>query len=296
MSTKNYKVLVPTDFSEQSNSALHEAIHLSRIVKGEVALLYVFQEKKGILGKLFNSHQQDSFDGLVKEKLNEQAKAIAEKHDIKVECYLRYSTSVHGEIINFAEEINASIIVMGKGAVIENGVEKPSIGSNTSRVLRSSKVPVITIGTGDYTMGFKNILLPLDLTKETRQKVSWAIQYAKLFGASIHVVSAIWEETDFVVSQINAQMKQVLAFVNKQNINVVSEIIRPTDGSSNLINILAKYMEEHIELDLAIIMTQQEDDFTKLFVGSAATSFIRESKIPVMSIIPRKLDDVIVGF
>jgi len=244
----------------------------------------------------FNSQQQESFDGLVKEKLNEQALEISKNHNIKVECFVKYSTSVHSEIINFADEIKASIIVMGKGAVIEDGIEKPSIGSITSRILRTSKIPVITIGAGDYTLGFKNILLPLDLTKETRQKVSWAINYAKLFGADIQVVSAIWEEKDFVVKQINSQMNQVVSFIKKQNINVIGKIIRPTDGSNNLINILSKYIEEHKELDLVMIMTQQEDDFTKLFIGSAATSFIRESKIPVMSIIPRKLDDIVVGF
>lgn len=296
MSTKDYKVLVPTDFSDQSDSALHEAIHLASIVDGEVVLLYVLQEKKGILGKFFNSQQQESFEELVKEKLNEQALDISKNHNVKVECFLKYSTSVQSEIINFADEIKASIIVMGKGAIIEDGVEKPSIGSITSRILRLSKIPVITIGGGDCTLGFKNILLPLDLTKETRQKVSWAINYAKLFGADIQVVSAIWEETDFVVNQINAQMNQVVSFIKKQNINVKGEIIRPTDGSKNLISILSKYMEEHKEFDLVMIMTQQEDDFTKLFVGSAASSFIRESKIPVMSIVPRKLDDIVVGF
>ncbi len=296
MNTSEYKVLVPTDFSEQSDAALHQAIHLARIVNGEVVLLHVLQEKKGILGKLFNSSQQESFDKLVHEKLEEQAKEIATKHNIKVECNVNYSTSIHGEIIRFADEIKASIIVMGKGSIIENGVEKASIGSITSRMLRYSKIPLITIGGCNLRLGFKNILLPLDLSKETRQKVSWAIQFAKLFKAEIHVVSAIWEEKDFVVKQINAQMKQVVKFINKQGIKTKNEIVRPTNNSTNLVHILGDYMNEHKELDLAIIMTQQENEFTHLFVGSSATSFIRESKIPVLSIIPRQLDDIVIGY
>lgn len=296
MISDNYKVLVPTDFSEQSNLALHQAIHLARIVGGEVVLLYVLQEKKGILGKLFNSQQQESFDDLVHEKLDEQALEFSKKHNIKVETFVKYSTSVHGEITNFADEIKASIIVMGKGSVVAEGVEKPSIGSITSRVLRTSKIPVVTIGGTELRLGFKNILLPLDLTKETRQKVSWAIQFAKLFNAEIHVVSTIWDNKEFVTKQINAQLKQVVAFIKKQNIMVKGEIVIPNDGDTNIISIFSKYMQEHKELDLAIIMTQQEDDFTHLFVGSSATSFIRETKIPVMSIVPRKLDDIVVGF
>ncbi len=297
MEVNNYKVLVPTDFSDQSNLALHQAIHLARIVGGEVVLLYVLQEKKGVLGKLLNRQQQESFHSLVQDKLEEQAKEISEKHNnIKVENFLKYSTSVHGEIVRFADEIKASIIVMGKGSLIVGGEEQPGIGSITSKILRTSKIPVVTIGGKDLRLGFKNILLPLDLTKETRQKVSWAIQFAKLFNADIQVVSAIWGDKDFVIRQINSQMKQVVSFISKQGVKVKGEIIHPNDGDSNLRRILNKYIKEHQEIDLAIIMTQQEDDFTQLFVGSSATSFIRESKIPVMSIIPRKLDDIIVGF
>jgi nucleotide-binding universal stress UspA family protein len=185
---------------------------------------------------------------------------------------------------------------MGKGSLVIDDEEKPSIGSITSRILRTSKIPVITIGGKKLRLGFKNILLPLDLTKETRQKVSWAIQFAKLFNAEIQVVSSIWENKDFVVTQINSQMKQVVSFISKQGVKVKGEIIRPKDGDTNLRSILNKYIKEHDEIDLAIIMTQQEDDFTHLFVGSSATSFISESKIPVMSIVPRKLDDIVVGF
>ena len=55
------------------------------------------------------------------------------------------------------------------------------------------------------------------------------------------------------------------------------------------------YIQEHPELDMAIIMTQQEDEFTEFFLGSSAAAFIRQTQIPVMSIIPRQLDQVIFG-
>jgi len=291
-----YKILVPTDFSDQSDYALHQALHLAQIVKGEIILLYVLHEKKGILGKIFNNEQKDSFNDLIKSKLNEQSKAIAEKHNIKVATELLHSTSISSKIVEYADEVQASIIVMGKGALMIHGAEVDGIGSNTSRVLRNSKVPVVTVSNSKHSMGCNHILLPLDLTKETRQKVSWGIQFAKLFNSKIHVISGLWNtDNEYIVSKINAQMKQVTSFIKKQGIEVVSEIIIPEKGKEGIVNTVSSYVDKHPEIDLTIIMTQQEDDFTEFFIGSEATSFIRGAKCPVFSVIPRKLDEVVLG-
>jgi len=296
MDNLDYKILVPTDFSDQSNYALHQAIHLAQIVKGKVILLYILQEKKGILGKIFNSEQEKIFNKMVGEKLKEEAKCFSEKHSITVETKLLHSTSIHGSIVEYAEEIQASIVVMGKGATYSDGKEVDSIGSNTSRVLRNSKIPVITISNPNHCLGCNSILLPLDLTKETRQKVSMAIQFAKMFNSKISVISGLWDkDQEYVVKQINAQMKQVVKFIKQQGIEATGEIIEPSKGVKGLIPILLKYIDEHPDLDLAIIMTQQENEITDFFIGSSATAFIRKAKLPVLSIIPRQLDSVIIG-
>ncbi|RLD43789.1 MAG: hypothetical protein DRI86_09125 [Bacteroidetes bacterium] len=291
-----YKILVPTDFSDQSDFALHQALHLSQIVNGEIVLLYVLHEKKGILGKIFNSEQKDSFNDLILSKLKEQSDIIAEKHNIKVAIELLHSTSISSKIVEYADKIQASIIVMGKGALMVHGAEVDGIGSNTSRVLRNSKIPVVTVSNARHSLGCNHILLPLDLSKETRQKVSWGIQFAKLFNSKIHVVSGLWDtDKDFVVNKINAQMKQVVSFVKKQGVDVVGEIIVPEKGKEGVVSVLSSYMTKHPEIDLTIIMTQQEDDFTEFFIGSEATSFIRGAKCPVLSVVPRKLDEVVLG-
>ena len=48
-------------------------------------------------------------------------------------------------------------------------------------MVRESKHPVITIRGKVHRDGCKTILLPLDLTKETREKVNKAIELAKIF-------------------------------------------------------------------------------------------------------------------
>jgi len=296
MKNKSFKILVPTDFSQQSDLALHQAIHFAEIAKAEVELLYVLHEKKGILASIFNKTQEETFDKAIEAKLLEQANHFKAKHKLTITIKLLHSTSVHGAIVDYSQKFGASLIIMGKGCIHENDIELPTIGSNTAKVVRHSKIPVITIGNSGHSKGIRNILLPLDLTKETRQKVSWAIKIAKIFNSKITVVSGLWDSNkEFVVTKLNSQMKQVVKFIKEQGIDCTSAIIESKSDKS-LTPIIQRYIDKNDDIDLVIIMTQQENDVTEFFMGSSATSFIREIKLPVLSVIPRDLDTIIVGF
>ena len=295
MKNTEFKILVPTDFSDQSNFALHQAIHLAESIKAKVELLYVLQEKKGILGSIFANQQEQSFHNIIEEKLKEQSLLFSQKHKIEVSYKLIHSSSIHTSIVEYSVESKASLIVMGKGSIYDNGVELSSIGSNTSKVVRRSKIPVITIGNDGHKTGINSILLPLDLTKETRQKVSWGLKIAKLFDAKINVISGLWDkDSEYITSKLQTQMKQVVKFIKSQNVECTGEIIE-SDKDKSLTPIVTKYIAAHPELSLTVIMTQQEDNMTEFFIGSSATSFIRAVKIPVLSVIPRELDEVVFG-
>ncbi|OYT12259.1 MAG: hypothetical protein B6I18_01340 [Bacteroidetes bacterium 4572_112] len=295
MKESKFKILVPTDFSEQSNLALHQAIHFAEITKSQVTLLYVLHEKKGILGNIFNKQQTQMFDDAIEEKLQEQSKQYREKHNLSIDYKLVHSTSIHSAILKHSIEGAFSIIIMGKGSIYENGVELPSIGSNTAKVVRHAKIPVITVGNSRHSTSIKSILLPLDLTKETRQKVGWGAKVAKIFGAEVILFSAIWGSNNTEVKlKIETQMKQAVSVLTKQGIKCKSAIIE-SKSDNNLTPIINRYIDKNPNLDLAIIMTQQENDFTEFFLGSSATEFIRSVNLPVLSVVPRELDQIVLG-
>ena len=296
MTHLGYNLLVPMDFTEQAEFALDQALKVAKLVGGKVNLLYVHQDKKVILSKLFSSEETELFDDAVKNKLKQLANEKQEETGITIDYDLEHSASVHTRIVEVAERKKSAMIIMGKGSRVENGVEQKIIGANTSRVIRYSKVPVISVGNPKHCLEVKNILLPLDLSKETRQKVSWGIQMAKIFNADIKVVSALWDRKNpEVVNPLMSQMKQVEKFITKQGIKVESKIVESTEDAKSLVPILMNYIENQGNIDLALIMTQQEDDITNFFLGSLATEFIRKSNIPVMSIIPRETGEIVLG-
>ena len=284
------KILVPVDFSEQSLIALEQSYNLAREYNAEITLLHVIEES-GALAKFFSKQQHEDLKKNVQKELDALAEDVEKKSKVKVNTLVAKGT-IYEKISEVAELINATMIVMGTNG--DEGKRKRFIGSNALRVVRESSVPVITIKGKHHRNGCKNIVLPLDLSKETREKVTKAIQLSKLFnGATIRVVSVLFTTDEFVVNRLTRQLGQVKTFLEKEGIECTAEIIKGIKGEETLAENILEYAVK-VEGDLIMIMTQQEVDFTKYFIGSSAQEIINHSKIPVLSIRPLHKKDLTV--
>ncbi len=276
------KILVPIDFSEQSLIALEQSFNIAREYHAEITLLHVIEEM-GVISKFFSKEQNEDIKKNVQKDLDKLAASVEKKAKVTVNTLVGKG-SIYEKIAEVAELINATMIVMGTNG--DDGKRKLFIGSNALRVVRESAVPVITIKGKHHRKGCKNIVLPLDLSKETREKVTKAIELSKLFGgATIRVVSVLFTTDEFVVNRLTRQLGQVKTFLEKEDIECTAEIIKGIKGEETLAENILEYATK-VEGDLIMIMTQQEVDFTKYFIGSSAQEIINHSKIPVLSIRP----------
>ncbi|MGB3948034.1 MAG: universal stress protein [Bacteroidia bacterium] len=284
------KILVPVDFSEQSLIALDQSYNLAKEYHAEITLLYVIEEN-GLLSKLFSSEQHETLRNEIQDKLDELAADVEQKRQLKVNTLIAKGV-IYEKIAEIAELINATMIIMGTNG--EQGLKKRFIGSNALRVTRESQIPVITIKGKHHRNGCKNIVLPLDLTKETREKVSKAVELSRLFhGATVRVVSILFTTDEFLVNRLNRQLGQVKAFLEKEEVTCTAKIVNAVKDKGNLAEHVIEYAKQ-VDGDLIMIMTQQEVDFTELFIGSAAQEIINQSPIPVFSIRPIKRKDTTV--
>ncbi len=179
--------------------------------------------------------------------------------------------------------IDAVFIIMGTTG--SGSMKSRFIGSNALRVVRSSDVPVITIKGKEHRNGCKNIILPLDLTKETREKVNFTIELAKLNNASVHLITVLFTSDEFVVNRLTRQLQQAKTFVEGEGVKCEAEIIKTVTGEKSVAEAIVSYAHKK-DGDLIVIMTQQEVNFTQMFIGSSAQEVINKSDVPVLSIIP----------
>ncbi|PLW99542.1 MAG: hypothetical protein C0594_16915 [Marinilabiliales bacterium] len=275
-------ILIPIDFSEQSLLALEQSYSMARMTNSEITLLHIILENNPFWG-IFNAEEKEEAVEKFHKKLQDFAEVVSKKSGIRVNTIVEKGKLID-KIIEVSERMNTRFLIVG--TIVKDNFKEKIIGTNASKLVREAKCPLITIKGNKTTGDTKKIVLPLDLSKETNQKVTQAVQLARYFKSTIYVVSVATTKDSHLVARMTSQMEQVRKHINKQGLDCETDFIKV--GASNAS--VAKQLQDYaygIDADLMIIMTQQEDAISEHFVGSTAKEIINNSEIPVMSIAPK---------
>lgn len=279
------KILVPIGFSEQSMIALGQAFNLAKIKNSDVVLLSVIEEQS-MIQSLFLDDNSDELKKKVKEKLELIAAEYSLKYGVDVDTMVAKGR-VYEQVNEVSEMISADLIVMGTNGV--NGKSK-FIGSNAEKVVRLSKCPVITIKGKSHRDGCENIILPLDLEKQTKEKVTYALEYARYWDATIRIVSVVLRDNNEVRSKLIKNINQVEQFILDAGVKCTSEIIEG-EKKRNLGDFIFDY-EKKFDADMIVIMTKKEELTLSNNISVTARYIINNSDIPVMSIRPKEVKHI----
>jgi len=281
METKKNIMLVPIDFSDISMNALSHAAQLAKHFNNDLVLLNVLEED--FLGSVFSFSKNDYKDELAKEALTKRLDDVAEKthtkYGIKCKSAVR-SGKVHKAIVEAVSEFGCDSIVMGTHGA--SGVER-ILGSAATKVISYAETPVIIVKTDKNPNAYKNIVFPLDLSSESKQKVKWAVHLAKSYKSVIHILT--YEVSDpFLNNKIMANLNQVKTLLEKNRIEYTDKVL---EDDSNFARVTLNYAEA-IGADLIMIMTQQEDkSFREYLIETYAQQIVNDAgNVPIFCINP----------
>ena len=277
------KILVPIGFSEQSICALGQALNLAKIKKSDVVLLSVIKEQS-IMQTLFSEDKSDELKVKVKDRLDSIAIEYSTSYGVNIDVMVAKG-KIYEQINKVSEMISADLIVMGTNG--SQGNTSKIIGSNAEKVVRLSKCPVITIKGKKHRDGCRNIILPLDLEKQTKEKVTYALEYARYWNATIRLVSVVLKDNQEEREQLTRNMKQVNDFITKAGVNCTAELIEG-EKKQTLGDFVFEY-SKRFEADLIMIMTKKEELTLSNNISETARYIINNSEVPVMSIRPKEL-------
>jgi nucleotide-binding universal stress UspA family protein len=282
-------ILVPTDFSEQSLLALKQAYALAKLLNVEITLLHVIPEENinfslNIFTKETTDTQKSDYEKSCYECLLKISEEASENSWIKVNPLL-LNGKVHEKIVQLAKDIYARFIVIATNSSDPNN-KKEFVGTNTAKVIRDAPCNVLTFNGSNIRESFETIILPLDLTKETQQKVSRAIEIAKYYNSTIRVVSVLLTDEKEIVTHLTEQLKQVKEYIERRDIYTTANIIYGDKMIKGLTSFVLDYAYE-TNGDLIMIMTQRESNLREKILGSNTFDFISQSKIPVLSVVPQ---------
>jgi nucleotide-binding universal stress UspA family protein len=277
------RILIPYDFSETSELSLEHAVFMAQLLKAEITLLHIV-ETVSFTSAI--SHAIGGFEKKIETATNEKLTQIAEEIHRKAGITLKIRTEVgriYKKINAVAKEMKIDMIVMGTHGV--SGYQRFQLGTNTSKVVSDAPCPVLSVQTHRKNLGFKKIVLPVDDSPASRQKVNYALEVAQHYGSHVCVVGLINFNNDDLKRKFKIKVEQVEEYLLQHGIGCDVNYMT----GDNLAQMTLKFAEDQ-DADLIVIMTEQEPSLTGLFMGTYATQVVNHSKVPVLSVHPLETD------
>lgn len=261
------KLLVPYDFTDVADSAIEHALVTAKAVEAEVHVLHVVSKKDTI------KEAKDKLDAAV-----EKAKAASRVQGIHVEPHVRVG-NIFDDISDVALEIGVELIFMGTHGA--HGWQHIT-GSHALKVVTNSPTPFIIVQESKIDInGYNDIVVPLDLEKETKQKLTLVANMAKYFNSKVHVI--IPDETDeFLKHTIKANIIFANKFFGDRGIQCTTTLAPSSGFEKEVVKHAIK-----VNGDLIAIMNTQKNQLLGAW-GSNHEQYIitNDAKIPTLILNP----------
>ena len=263
--------LVPTDFSKVGDCALNHAIKVAEISKASITLLHV-------VGK-----QEMLSDARMKLKLAKQR--ALDEYNFEVDTVARVG-SIYEDIGDLAEELEVTLVIMGTHGL--RGMQFIT-GSRALKIVTSAPTAFLIVQEKEIEKnGYDDIVVPLDLHKETKQKLSMVADMAKYFDSRVHLIVP-GESDQFLKNQIARNLNYAENFFKEMGIPYTSRI---GPGKKDFDDTIIEYATE-IDADLISLMNLPEISLANLIGGHYVQNIItNKPHIPVLIMNPKKVSHI----
>jgi nucleotide-binding universal stress UspA family protein len=206
-------------------------------------------------------------------KLFEDVKAKG----VKVKQEVRIGTAFHG-IRDIITEQKVDLVVMGTAG--RTKIEGMIIGSNTEKVVRHSRCPVLTVNKKPTSTDFKNIVYATSMSKdeETFSRIVRTTQ--QMYDATIHLV------------RINTPGNFQRDAVIKKYMQDFAKKLQLKNYTMNIFNDLSEeegiiYFADSIDADMIAMATRGRTGFAHVLAGSIAEEVAAHARRPVLTFVTK---------
>ena len=258
------KILVPHDFTEVANAAINHSLEIAETIQGEVHMLHV-------VGK------QNEVEA-ARVKLIEHQEATQKLTTVPVKTIIRIG-NIFDDIGDVASEIGAELIVMGTHGL--KGMQFLT-GSHALKVITHSNVPFIVVQDKPLRAGYNNIAVPLDLSKETKQKLNLVADMATYFDSKVHLITPK-ESDEYLANQLDRNLLYAEKFFKERKIGYSATVGEEKGGFAKVLQNFAKEKDA----DLICIMNMAENSLFGMLGNKYEQEMItNQAHIPVMVVNP----------
>lgn len=261
------KILVPIDFTKVSDIAIEHALLMGKTILANIHLIHIVENKKQV--------------SEARLKLDALKDRVRVENGVEIHTHVRIG-NIFEDIDKAATEMDAALIIMGSHGA--RGMQFLT-GSRALKIVTESSIPFIVVQERTIRQhGYHRLVVPLDLHKETKQKLSAVRDVAKYFNSKVYLISP--NETDeFLKNQLDRNMNYAIDYLTSFDIPVEVEITE-TKSEGSFVKSLLKYSAA-VEADLICIMNFYESSILNVFNSSYEQQVItNDAQIPVLCVNP----------
>jgi nucleotide-binding universal stress UspA family protein len=292
------RILCAVDFSEFSLDALRHGLVLARWYSAQLTLFHAYPAAQpgpipGIKGTVPTFVEADPDE--VAREVRRFCAPLLEPSGQTVEIVVRAGDAAK-EIRREAERLPADLLILGTHG--RSGFERLFLGSVTEKVLRSTRVPVLTIPPPVREAGapiFKTILCPVEFSPASNRALEYALALAKEADARLILLHAIEDVLGHAGAEAlgHLSVAEYHHHIEQDAVTRLRGVIpddarvwahpeeRVVKGRAHQ-EILKVVAEERVEL--VVMGVQGKGIVDRLVFGSTAHRVIREAGCPVLTL------------
>jgi len=255
------KVVVVCDFSERMQEVIVHGARMADILKKELCLLAIWKNK--------------AQKNLIQEKLILTTRALKSNLPTLQISSLLLQDSIRHQMNKLVDDYNAVLVVFHQAEI-----------KLALKALRESSVPFLFVnGISPEFLQYKNVLVPVDFRKASKETSLWASYYGRFNKSLVHVIYAHEKNRD----QADRLMRNVNFFKKfLSSLYVRHQLVAGKSSSWGIFNETLANSKEW-NGDVMIFSASSSITLIDLLIGLPEEKIIRKAgNLPILLINPRK--------
>lgn len=278
---KYKKILVAVDGSGTSTHALKESFKLATNEKSWITVVSVVPPYQGDLdmtgvGDVVALMRRPAEDALA------TARKMAEEDRALIKTVIEEGET-HERVLDLADAENCDLIIMGRRGL--RRFERTLVGSVTARVIGYSHRDVLVVPR-DTSVGWEKVLVATDGSKHSAIAVDHAINFAKSYGGSLHILSVVdmpdelYGEAPGLVEDLVAKAQGYVGAAAQQAMAAgvrTSTFVREAEAYQAIVGLATE-----LKVNTVVLGSHGRTGLRRLLMGSVTERVIGHAPCPVL--------------
>ena len=262
-------ILTPVDFTEVSEFAIDHAVQMALSIQAKVLLLHIVKDASAM----------KKAKQMLQVHLDEQKDKYP---SVDIQGIIRIG-DIYNDISNAAIENDAQLIVMGTHGL--KGFQFIT-GSRALKVVGDSEIPFLIVQKDAPKFnGYKNILVPMSLEKDSKQKLSYVRTIAEYFQSKVFI-TVPRENDEFLINKLKRDLAYSEKFFKDAGIEFEAHQLEKKNEVDAYLDLASKH-----KIDLFVIMNHEEG-ILPIISNNVQEIITNPLKIPTFLINPVSTSDI----